>query len=62
MLVVCGEDDFWVPKALVEEMVKLLKNAAVAYLKGVGHYPMFEVPWLTAKLANDFCRKHLILK
>ena len=29
MLVVCGEDDFWVPKPLVEETVKLLKNAEV---------------------------------
>ena len=42
MLVVCGEDDFWVPKPLVEETVKLLKNAEVAYLKGIGHYPDVE--------------------
>ena len=33
---------FRVPKALVEETVKLLKNAEVACLKGIGHYPMFE--------------------
>ena len=62
MLVVCGEDDFWVPRPLVEETVRLLKNAEVAYLKGIGHYPMFEDPPLTATLAADFCRKHSILK
>ncbi len=64
MLVVCGEDDFWVPKPLVEETLKLLKNAKaeVAYLKGIGHYPMFEDPPLVAKMARDFCRKHSILK
>jgi len=62
MLVVRGEDDFWVPRPLVEETVRLLKNAEVAYLKGIGHYPMFEDPPLTATLAADFCRKHSILK
>lgn len=62
MLVVRGEEDFWVPKPMVEETMKLLKNAEVAYLKGIGHYPMFEDPPLTAKLATDFCRKHSILK
>ena len=32
------------------------------HLKGIGHYPMFEDPALTAKLTTDFCRKHFILK
>jgi len=51
-----------VPKPLVEETVKLLKKGEVAYLKGIGHYPMFEDPPLIARMAADFCRKHSILK
>ena len=62
MLVVRGEDDFGLPKALVEETGRLLKNGKVVHLKNIGHYPMFEDPQLIANLVTDFCRKHGIVK
>jgi pimeloyl-ACP methyl ester carboxylesterase len=62
MLVVRGEDDFWVPKELVEETGRLLKKGQVVHLKNIGHYPMFEDPQLIANLVTDFCRKHGIVK
>ncbi len=62
MLVVRGEDDFWLPKELVEETGRLLQNSQVVHLKNIGHYPMFEDPQLVAKLVTDFCRKHGIVK
>ena len=61
MLVVRGEDDFWVPRELTEETVALLKNGEAVHLKGIGHYPMFEDPQLVAKLTGDFCRRNNIL-
>ncbi|MGH8012246.1 MAG: alpha/beta fold hydrolase [Candidatus Binataceae bacterium] len=61
MLVIRGEDDFWVPRPLVDETVALLKNAEAAHLKNIGHYPMFEDPELIANMAADFCRRHAIL-
>lgn len=62
LLVIRGEDDFWVPKELIEETAKLLKNAEVVHLKNIGHYPMFEDPPLIARMTADFCRKHSILR
>lgn len=62
MLVVRGEDDFWLPKELVEETGRLLKNGKVVHLKNIGHYPMFEDPQLVANLVTDFCRQHGIVK
>jgi pimeloyl-ACP methyl ester carboxylesterase len=62
MLVIKGEDDFWVPKPLVEETVKLLKNGEAAYLPKIGHYPMFEEPKLIADMIADFCKKNKIVK
>ena len=62
MLVVRGEDDFWVPRELVEETGRLLKKGEVVHLKDIGHYPMFEAPRLIADLVVKFCRKHRIIK
>ncbi|MSQ68276.1 MAG: alpha/beta hydrolase [Gammaproteobacteria bacterium] len=62
MLVVRGEDDFWVPKELAEETARLLPKGQVVHLKNIGHYPMFEDPLLTADLVTKFCRKNGVLK
>jgi pimeloyl-ACP methyl ester carboxylesterase len=61
MLVVRGDDDFWVPKELVEESAAALPNGTAMHLPNIGHYPMFEEPQLIADLTADFCRKHGIL-
>jgi len=61
MLVIRGEDDFWVPRELADETAKALKKGEVRHLKNIGHYPMFEDPALICKLVTDFCRKHGIV-
>ncbi len=61
MLVVRGEDDFWLPRELVEESVAALPQGEAVHLPGIGHYPMFEEPALIADLISDFCRKHGVL-
>ncbi len=61
MLVVRGEDDFWVPKELVDETVAALPRGEGVHLPDIGHYPMFEDPQLIANLTAEFCRKHAVL-
>lgn len=61
VLVIRGEDDFWVPRALVEETVALLPRGEAVHLDGIGHYPMFEAPRRIADLTADFCRRHGVL-
>ncbi len=61
MLVIRGEDDFWVPKELVDETGRLLKKGEVMHLKNIGHYPMFEDPALIADLTAKFCRRHGVI-
>ncbi len=61
MLVIRGDDDFWVPKELVDESAAALPNGEAIHLPNIGHYPMFEDPQLIADLTADFCRKHGIL-
>ena len=61
MLVIRGEDDFWVPRELVDETGRLLRNSEVLHLKDIGHYPMFEDPKLICDLVTGFCRKHGVL-
>ena len=61
MLVVRGEDDFWVPRELADETAKALAKGEVTHLPGIGHYPMFEEPAVIASMTGDFCRKHGIL-
>ena len=61
LLVVRGDDDFWVPRQLAEETARALPKGEVTHLPAVGHYPMFEEPQLIATMAGDFCRKHGIL-
>jgi pimeloyl-ACP methyl ester carboxylesterase len=61
MLVIRGEDDFWVPKELVEETGALLRVSEVLHLKRIGHYPMFEDPALICGLVTKFCRRHGVL-
>ena len=61
LLVVRGDDDFWVPRELAEETARALPKGEVTHLPSVGHYPMFEEPQLVATMAGDFCRKHGIL-
>lgn len=61
MLVVRGEDDFWLPKELADETGRLLKRGEVMHIPNIGHYPMFEDPLLMANITADFCRKHAII-
>ncbi|MEM7540810.1 MAG: alpha/beta hydrolase [Pseudomonadota bacterium] len=61
MLVVRGDDDFWVPKELVDEAAAAMPKGEAVHLENIGHYPMFEEPALIADLTADFCAKHGIL-
>lgn len=61
LLVIRGEDDFWVPSELVEETVAALPQGEALHLPGIGHYPMFEAPQLIADATADFCRRHGVL-
>ena len=61
MLVVRGEDDFWVPKELADESAEKIPLGEVIHLPSIGHYPMFEDPQLIADLSAEFCRKHKVL-
>jgi len=61
MLVVRGEDDFWVPKELVEESVAALAHGEALHIPNIGHYPMFGDPQLIADIVAEFCRKHDII-
>jgi pimeloyl-ACP methyl ester carboxylesterase len=62
MLIIRGEDDFWVPRPLIDETGRLLKDAEVVHLENIGHYPMFEDPPFIAGMIADFCRRHSILR
>ena len=61
MLVIRGEDDFWLPRELAEETAKAIKGAEIRHLRNIGHYPMFEDPKLICKIITDFCRRHGVL-
>lgn len=61
MLVIRGEDDFWVPRELVDESARALPQGEAMHLAGIGHYPMFEAPELIAGITADFCRRHGVL-
>ncbi len=61
MLVVRGEDDFWVPRELADETAAAMPRGEVVHLDGIGHYPMFEDPAGIAALTGDFCRRHGVL-
>lgn len=62
MLVIRGEDDFWVPKELVDESVAAMPKGEGLHLEGIGHYPMFEAPQQIADITAEFCRRHGILE
>lgn len=62
MLVIRGDDDFWVPKELVDESAAALPNGEALHLPDIGHYPMFEAPQLISDITADFCRRNGILK
>lgn len=58
VLVVKGNDDFWLPAELVEQSAALIGDQAeVAMLDGIGHYPMFEDPELIANLIDEFVKR-----
>jgi pimeloyl-ACP methyl ester carboxylesterase len=61
LLVVRGEDDFWLPRELVDETAAALPKGEALHIENIGHYPMFEDPELIADLTADFCRRHGIL-
>jgi len=61
MLVVRGEDDFWVPRELIDESAAALPRGEAVHLPDIGHYPMYEDPALIADMTADFCRRHNVL-
>ena len=61
MLVIRGEDDFWVPRELVDETAAALPHGEALHLEDIGHYPMFEDPQRIANITADFCRRHGVL-
>lgn len=59
VLVIKGNDDFWLPAELVEQSAALIGDKAeVRMLDGIGHYPMFEDPRLIAELIDEFVKKN----
>jgi pimeloyl-ACP methyl ester carboxylesterase len=61
LLVVRGEDDFWIPRELADETARALPKGEVLHLAGIGHYPMFEDPPRIADMTAEFCRRHGVL-
>jgi pimeloyl-ACP methyl ester carboxylesterase len=61
MLVIRGDDDFWVPRELADEAAEALPNSEMVHLPNIGHYPMFEDPALIADLITDFCTEHGVI-
>lgn len=61
VMVLRGEDDFWVPRELVEETVAVLPKGEALHLTAIGHYPMFEEPQQIADITADFCRRHGVI-
>lgn len=61
LMVIRGEDDFWVPRELVDETVEILPKGEGLHMDGIGHYPMFEDPQRIADITADFCRRHGVL-
>ncbi|GBC59472.1 alpha/beta hydrolase [Desulfonema ishimotonii] len=53
-LVLWGEQDAWIPKEHVEEMVTLLPNCEFRILPGVGHCLNLEAPEHFAKICAEF--------
>ncbi|MEQ8659530.1 MAG: alpha/beta hydrolase [Gammaproteobacteria bacterium] len=61
LMVLRGEDDFWVPRELLDETVAALPQGEGLHLPDIGHYPMFEAPERIADITADFCRRHGVL-
>lgn len=61
MLVVRGDDDFWVPRELTDESAAAMPHGEAVHLENIGHYPMFEAPRKIADLTADFCRRTGVL-
>lgn len=55
VLVIKGNDDFFLPAELVQQSADLIgEKAVVKMLDDIGHYPMFEAPRLIAQIIDDF--------
>jgi pimeloyl-ACP methyl ester carboxylesterase len=55
VLIIKGEDDFWVPLNLIEYSAALIGDKAeIRVLPDIGHYPMFEDPEGLAALVDEF--------
>lgn len=60
VLVVKGNDDFWLPVELIEQSAQLVGDQAeVKYLDGIGHYPMFEDPEGVADMIDEFVKRRV---
>jgi pimeloyl-ACP methyl ester carboxylesterase len=60
VLVVKGDEDFYVPEELVKETVAEMPDnlGESLILDGVGHYPMMEAPNRFIEFATDFLDRH----
>lgn len=57
VLIVKGQDDFWLPVELVELTAREIGDQAeYEVLDGIGHYPMFEDPERITRMTVDFIR------
>lgn len=54
VLVIKGEDDFFLPRELIEETRRELPQAEYRYVEKVGHYPPYEAPELMADMIAEF--------
>lgn len=60
VLLVKGNDDFWLPRELVELTAEEIgERASVAFLDDIGHYPMFEDPERIAELVATYLAEHV---
>jgi pyruvate dehydrogenase E2 component (dihydrolipoamide acetyltransferase) len=56
-LVVHGEQDRIISKAVAEDLVHALPRAELVVMRGVGHAPQLEAPRVTARIVERFARR-----
>lgn len=61
LLVLAGEEDFYVPSALLEHTKREIPACEVRVIEGVGHYPIIEDPELVADLLAEWVRHGRVL-
>jgi len=56
-LVIHGEQDRIISKAVAEDLVQALPRAELVVMRGVGHAPQLEAPRVTARIVERFARR-----